>query len=102
MLEAHIFRTYQKDLRNLALQERRLRNQLKQDITELRRLQQERLEQDAATATEPRASASATATKPQNGFEFSTPQNQPAHQPAPGPEPAQPGQTNLKSEAIAA
>jgi hypothetical protein len=71
MLDAHIFRTYQKDLRNLALQERRLRNQLKQDTAELRRLQAERLAQE--TATEPRASASATAAKPQNGFEFSTP-----------------------------
>ena len=57
ILEAHIFRTYQKDLRNLALQERRLRNQLKEDTAELRRLQQERLEQE--TASEPRASASA-------------------------------------------
>ena len=71
MLEAHIFRTYQKDLRNLALQERRLRNQLRQDTAELRRLQQERIEQE--TATEPRASAGATApVKPENGFEFST------------------------------
>jgi len=98
MLEAHIFRTYQKDLRNLALQERRLRNQLKQDTAELRRLQAERRERE--TATEPGASASAT--KPQNGFEFSTPQNQPAHEPVPTPEPAQPSHTNLKSETIAA
>jgi len=100
MLEAHIFRTYQKDLRNLALQERRLRNQLKEDTAELRRLQQERIEQE--TATEPRPSASATAGKPKNGFEFSTPPNQAAHEPVPGPEPAQPDQINLKSEAIAA
>ena len=44
MLEALIFQTYQKDLRNLALQERRLRSQLKADTAELRRLQAERLE----------------------------------------------------------
>jgi len=31
----------------------------------------------------PRASASATAGKPQNGFEFSTPPNQAAHEPFP-------------------
>ena len=100
MLEAHIFRTYQKDLRNLALQERRLRNQLRQDIAELRRLQQERLEQDAAT--EPRASASATAGKPKNGFEFSTPPNQAAHDSVSTAEPAQPDQMNLKTGPIAA
>ena len=100
MLEAHIFRTYQKDLRNLALQERRLRNQLKQDTAGLRRLQAERLEQE--TATEPRASASAPAPKPKNGFEFATPPTQPSHQPAPVPEPTRPGQINLKTEATAA
>jgi hypothetical protein len=100
MLEAHIFRTYQKDLRNLALQERRLRNQLRQDIAELRRLQQERLEQEAAT--EPRASGSATADKRKDGFEFSTPQNQAGHEPIPAPDPPQPDQINLKTEATAA
>jgi hypothetical protein len=100
MLEAHIFRTYQKDLRNLALQERRLRNQLKQDTAELRRLQQERLEQD--TATEPRASASATAGKPKNGFEFSTPPTPAVHEPVPTPDTTQPDQINLKTAASAA
>ncbi len=96
MLEAHIFRTYQKDLRNLALQERRLRNQLKQDTAELRRLQQERLEQD--TAPEPRASASAAQAKPENGFEFSTP---PAHS-FPAPENAcQPTQIHQEMAAAA-
>jgi hypothetical protein len=100
MLEAHIFRTYQKDPRNLALQERRLRNQLKQDTAELRLLQQERLEQE--TAPEPRASASATASQPQNGFEFSTPSTPSAHEPVPPPQPAQPDQTSFKTEATAA
>ena len=98
MLEAHIFRTYQKDLRNLALQERRLRNQLKQDTAELRRLQQERLETDAAEKAEANPKPAAV----QNGFEFSTPPNQAAHEPVPAPEPPQPDQINLKSEAIAA
>ena len=46
MLEALIFQTYQKDLRNLALQERRLRSQLKADTAELRRLQAERQEKE--------------------------------------------------------
>ncbi len=97
MLEAHIFRTYQKDLRNLALQERRLRNQLKQDTAELRRLQQERLETAAAEAeAKPKPAAVP------NGFEFSTPPTHFASQPAPAPETAQPDQINLKTEAAAA
>jgi hypothetical protein len=96
MLEAHIFRTYQKDLRNLALQERRLRNQLKQDTAELRRLQQERLEQETAEKTEAKPASV------QNGFEFSTPQNQATHEPVPTAEPAQAEQINLKTEATAA
>ncbi len=42
-----IFMTYRKDLTNLALQERRLSNQRKADIAELRELQKERLEKAA-------------------------------------------------------
>jgi hypothetical protein len=96
MLEAHIFRTYQKDLRNLALQERRLRNQLKQDTAELRRLQAERLEQETAEGTEAKPPSMP------NGFEFSTPQNQATHEPVHAAETAQPHQINLKPEATAA
>ncbi len=69
MLEAQIFRTYQTDLRNLALQERRLRSQLKQTTAELHQLQGERL----ATAAEEAAKTRSTPVKPANGFEFSTP-----------------------------
>ncbi len=91
MLEAHIFRTCQKDLRNLALQERRLRNQLKEDTAQLLRLQEERR---AATAAEA-GPAKPAPTQP-NGFEFSTPQTQAV------PEPAQPEHIHLKSEAALA
>ena len=42
LLEAYIFQTYRRDLTNLSLQERRLRNQREKDIAELERLQQER------------------------------------------------------------
>jgi hypothetical protein len=97
MLEAHIFRTYQKDLRNLALQERRLRNQLKQDTAELRRLQQERLETAAAEA-EAKPNPAAVP----NGFEFSTPTTHVASEPVPAPETAQPDQTNLETETTVA
>ena len=55
-----IFMTYRKDLTNLALQERRLRNQRKADIAELHELQKERLEKAAREAK-----------KPARGFDFS-------------------------------
>ena len=97
MLEAHVFRTYQKDLRNLALQERRLRSQLKQTTAELHQLQQER--RDAAEAG---AKSKSTPVKPANGFEFSTPPTPPAPQPVPTPEPTAPGHTNSKTQAFAA
>ena len=42
MLEALIDRTYKKDLRNLALQERRLRAQLAKFVAELKQLQEDR------------------------------------------------------------
>jgi hypothetical protein len=77
MLEALIFRTYQKDLRNLALQERRLRSQLKADTVELRHLQAQRREAQT-TAPQPKPAA----TQPQNGFEFSTPVFTPATTPS--------------------
>jgi hypothetical protein len=86
-------KTYQKDLRNLALQERRLRNQLKEDTAELRRLQQER--QEAQTAAAPKEQPVQAKPVP-NGFEFST-------LPEPAvPEPPQPDSVNSKEEAIAA
>jgi len=97
MLEAHIFRTYQKDLRNLALQERRLRSQLKQDTAELLRLQQERRETCAAAAeAKPKPAAVP------NGFEFSTPPTPVAPATIPTAEAPAPDHANLKSEAIAA
>ena len=96
MLEAHIFRTCQKDLRNLALQERRLRNQLKQSTAELHQLQQERLETAEA------AKAKSAPIKPANGFEFSTPPAPAAPAPVLTPEPAASDQMNPKSEAVAA
>jgi hypothetical protein len=92
MLEAHIFRTYQKDLRNLALQERRLRNQLKQDTAELRRLQAERLEQETAEKTEAKPASV------QNGFEFSTP---PANSFPAAEDATQPAEIHQEMEAAA-
>ena len=85
MLEALIFQTFQKDLRNLALQERRLRSQLKADTAELRRLQAERQEKEQEQAE----AKPATAPQPlaaQNGFEFSTPELTPNSPSNPQPE----------------
>jgi hypothetical protein len=75
-LEILISRTYEKDFRNLGLQERRLRNYLKADAAELSRIQAERLAvaelQDEPT-TEPTAAVTTPPPPPvQNGFEFST------------------------------
>ena len=45
LVEAKTFLAYQRQLNNLSIQERRLRNQLVDDLTELRDLQQERQSQ---------------------------------------------------------
>ena len=42
LIQGEIFLAYRRDLNNLALQDRRLRNQQKSDLTQLRALQQER------------------------------------------------------------
>jgi hypothetical protein len=98
MLEAHIFRTYQKDLRNLAPQERLLRSQLKQHTAELLRRQAERLENAAAEETDAKPKPAAV----ENGFEFSTQPTQALPAPNPASNPAATDRTNLKSEATAA
>jgi hypothetical protein len=88
ILEALVFRAYEKHLRNLALQERRLRNQLKADTAELRRLQQERLEtQTALVKEESPAQPKPTALAPANGFEFSTSPVSSVRAPAEAPKP---------------
>ena len=46
LILSKIFMTYRRDLGNLALQERRLRNQRKTDIAELQQLQKDRAEQE--------------------------------------------------------
>lgn len=65
LIELETFLTYEKQLRNLQIQEGRLRRQREKDAAELRQLQTER-------ASELRASASGQPTAA-NGFVFSTP-----------------------------
>jgi hypothetical protein len=48
LIHAEIYLIYRKDFSNLALQERRLRNQLKSDLAELKQLQRDRVEKHAA------------------------------------------------------
>jgi hypothetical protein len=81
-LEILVSRTYEKDFRNLSLQERRLRSYLKSDAAEFRRVQAERLAAAELPANPPAASTPANQPSPsqaapnplpmQNGFEFST------------------------------
>jgi hypothetical protein len=51
LITAEIFMTYRKDFSNLALQERRLRNQRQAYVAELRELQKERLEKQQQDLT---------------------------------------------------
>ncbi len=80
MITAEVFRTHRKELNNLALQERRLRNQRQADINELKALQQKRLEEAEREAKKP--AAAKPAAPPPNGFVFSVqpaaPENTPA------------------------
>ena len=50
-LHGHIFLIYRKELNNISLQERRLRNQLKSDTADLEALQTQRSAQEKARAT---------------------------------------------------
>ena len=64
MIELKTFLTYEKQLRNLQLQESRLSRRREKEIAELRELQQARKQKETEAVAE-------------NGFEFSTPHIQP-------------------------
>ena len=68
LIELHTFLAYEKQLRNLQLQDARLHRRLMQDTAELRALQQERKSKTAQAAK-----PSAPVRLPENGFVFSTP-----------------------------
>ena len=61
LIDAHTFITYEKQIRNLQLQEARLARRREKEIAELRRLQNERIQKQQQEI-------------PANGFVFSTPQ----------------------------
>jgi hypothetical protein len=66
LIDAHTFLTYEKQIRNLQLQEARLVRRREKETAELRRLQAERTARDA-----------------QHGFEFSTSKSEPPRSPQP-------------------
>ncbi len=61
LIDAHTFITYEKQIRNLQLQEARLARRREKEIAELRRLQNERIQKQQQEI-------------PPNGFVFSTPE----------------------------
>jgi hypothetical protein len=78
LIDLHTFLTYEKQIRNLHLQEARLQRRREKDTAELRQVQQERNSREAeALEAESRLDpATRRASHSQNGFEFSNcPQN---------------------------
>ncbi len=89
LIETHTFLAYEKQLRNLHIQEGRLRRQRDRDLADLRHLQTERLSQAA-----PNASPAIAAPVSVHGAEFVftpdvPPTTLPAHEPTPALSPAQ-------------
>jgi hypothetical protein len=76
LIEAHTYLAYEKQIRNLNLQEARLVRRREKETTELRRLQQERASKPVATAFVPKNASTATTsvvpTESGLGFDFST------------------------------
>ena len=78
LIELHTYETYNKQFRNLQLQESRLARRREKEIAELRRLQQERLQKHQAALEEAARVYLAAQhdgqpfVHPQNGFVFST------------------------------
>jgi len=75
LLQTHL--AYERQLKNLHIQEGRLRRYHQKDTAELRQLQQERMRQEKEEEAVETATESASAAN-QNGFEFSTPETQPS------------------------
>jgi len=71
LITAEIFLTYRKDFANLALQERRLRNQRKADIAELTQLQKDRAEKEKELLKKRCHELPRDVDLPENGFDFS-------------------------------
>ena len=90
LISADVYLKYEKQLKNLALQESRLRRYLEKDKQELLEVQARRVKAEEIETA--RAEFAAFVAKPQtpaapnpNGFVFSTGQNQPSQSPVPTP-----------------
>jgi hypothetical protein len=67
LMDAHTFLVYEKQIRNLQLQEARLVRRRERESADLRKLQDERIQKAERTKKEDTCQA-----QPANGFEFST------------------------------
>jgi hypothetical protein len=72
LIEAQTYLAYEKQIRNLNLQEARLVRRREKETAELRRLQQERAAKPASTAFIPIKASTANPTETEIGFDFST------------------------------
>jgi hypothetical protein len=91
LIELHTYLTYEKQLKNLHLQEARLRRQHEKDTAALRQLQQQRLQKETErleVAQPPQRATGPITRSPhrsdgstQIGFEFATPDLEPAPEP---------------------
>ena len=84
LIDAHTFLVYEKQIRNLQLQEARLVRRREKEAAELRKLQADRMQKVELIQKKDHRPALAA-----NGFEFSTPEFQSLPLPAPAvPQPA--------------
>jgi hypothetical protein len=77
LIEAQTYLAYEKQIRNLHLQEARLVRRREKETAELRRLQQERITKEAREAAQPNRNPIIPEALPEFGFDFST--NEIAH-----------------------
>jgi hypothetical protein len=77
LIEAQTYLAYEKQIRNLHLQEARLVRRREKETAELRRLQQERIAKEVREAAQPNRKSVTPDALPEFGFEFSN--NETAH-----------------------
>ncbi len=96
LIELGTFLKYEKQLKNLQLQESRLQRRYEKEMAELRSLQKERKQQEQARKAQAKPATAAAANEV--GFVFSTAQNRPEDSPVkPETAPASPAPALLKT-----
>ncbi len=84
LIDTQVLFKYERQIRNLNLQESRLVRMREKDLLSLRQIQAERKQKELAALKAARSAAAAS----KIGFEFSTPPIQPSAQPSPAPQTA--------------